>query len=226
LAPVRLRSRTRAPDGDRGHRVVATVSSQARIDARLAALDRRVQTQVVRRGLEGNPAVRLLVGRRRWEVNLNPGVGVLASHDVVLHVRVELAEAVAVDETRGDAERPKHVAHRGGEVFAVSLVGDVEEVVHRVHAWRGRRRRQRVCEVLRVAEVRLDRGRLAVWVLRARRVDDLQGERVNLCPNGRVAIVGRYRYVLRQPVGIGRAGAFEVGRGRGRIIDGDRVTAC
>src|SRR5207253_8361632 len=108
--------------------------SQAWVDARLAALDRRVQTLVVWRGLEGNPAVRLLVGGRCREENLDPGVRVRVSHDVVLHSRVELAEAVAVDEARGDSKRPEHVSHRGGEVLAISLLGDVEEVVDRVHA--------------------------------------------------------------------------------------------
>ena len=217
--------RPAARRGDAEDRRVAAIVAQTWVLAGLATQDGRVVAQVVGGRLERNPAVRLLVRRRRWEVGLDPGVGILAPDHEVVQVLVLLAGTVAADQADRDAEGAEHVAHRGREIFAVALLRFEQEVLDRVSALRRLRRRQRVGEVAAVTQVVLDGGRLVVGPRGAGIVHDFQGETVDLVLDLRGPVAGRERPVLIQPRRVGRPRVLEVGDGGGRILDGGRVIA-
>src|SRR5439155_1662858 len=156
--------------GDAEDRRVAAIVAQTWVLAGLATQDGRVVAQVVGGRLERNPAVRLLVRRRRWEVGLDPGVGIFAPDHEVVQVLVLLAGTVAADQADRDAEGAEHVAHRGREIYAVALLRFEQEVLDRVSALRRLRRRQRVGEVARVTQVVLVGGRRAFDVVKLARI--------------------------------------------------------
>src|SRR5207253_687037 len=158
LAAVGGRGGRRAHSGDPSDGGVAAIVAQARILAGLATQYRRVEAQVVWRRLEGNPAIRLLVWSRRGEEDLDPRVGILAADHVVLDVRVELAGAVAVDETCRYAERPQHVTHRRGEILAIAYPRDKEAIVHCTHAGPGTGGREHAREIAPLAQDGADRA--------------------------------------------------------------------